>query len=577
MLTQASLFDTQTALLGPAISGEERALKALDGLRKRDFTDPRYREIFEAIDTLKRSGTVVEGISIGNWLREKGKLDDVGGRKFLIELGDSWATAAASNFHAQILKDERIANALAEVPELIESGTDALVLARRIAELVEESKPLGVAPDEEKKPQFKYERIGDIAAEVIEDIQEHSLQPGTMRGIPCGFRLIDDATRGFRDGDLVILAARTGEGKTSIGMSMCMFPAMALGLTTALVSIEMSRQELIERYFAQTTVVPAATIATGNTSPHQINELHNAISNIRNTPLFIADQESGIKSLADIKAYCYWLDEKPRSLWVDHIGMVNPGNGETDPFRAQSIVADGLKDFAVEFRFPVIAMCQLSRPDKGKKIGKPTLYELRSSGHIENNAATVVFVHRPGYHDSAVDDDKAVLILAKNRRGPKPERDIKYDGPRFLFREYDEYGDLPKLYQPRQRATTEEAPQVEEEVIEQKEEIEEVKIPEYEKFEQDGEVYFRDLPTDEVTPRVWPQDVCEKKVREAIESGNSEKFWAAAAKFAADQSTPARGRWANACFDRLQEVYERMMTPPKPVDDDENFLAAFGF
>jgi len=567
MLAASHTHDYETAALGQLIF--EPRLDAIARLNQADFVDPFNNLVFLAIDTLAKANTPIDLITINSHLKQRHGVD-----RFL-ELDDlRQARCAPSTLDHAIeqLKARRVAGLLAEANDELGQGTDPMVLARKIAGLVEEAKP--AAQEEAKEPQkrFKVFSLSDCLTEVLEEIREHKEQPFTIRGIPSGINELDDATLGFENGELIVIGARPGVGKTTLGMNLAANVAGHYRLPVLFVCLEMSRLALTRRYLAARTRIATRDMRRGNVQ--DLAPIEQVVFSEK-APITIVDQRCGVRTPGDVRNLFKQLDPRPRLVIFDHFHAVGSDSGIQGRYEQLTEISRAFKNFAADENVPVIALCQLKRPEqRGSKGAKPdlrpTLTDLKDSGSIEQDADQVIMIHRPHYYDTEAPATQGWLLVRKNREGPLEDIEVHYDAVRSLFRSTTNETPILEIFDPEKAAEAKRAREPTPEVIP---EAEEVKPAVYEVIEIGGEIYYCDCETGEKTPRVWPMSACEEKVRNALDAGTIEQFWKDANAFVGNQTNETREAWAGACFERLVEAHERI--DAEAADDLD--LSAFGF
>ena len=382
---------------------EELVLK----LKPENFFRPAHRIIFEAICDLNIRRIPIDQISLADTLNASGQLEAVGGKAYLVDLADN--TFALTNWqnHADIVKRTAILRELifasAQINALAYDAPDDL---NEVVETAEKT----LFNVTEKRVSSTFARVDTLLTEAFEEITKLAEQKSHMAGVPTGFKDADDLFHGLRAGDLVILAARPGVGKTSFALNLAVNAAKA-GTSVAFFSLEMSASQLMQRILCAEARVSLSKIRGG----------------------FIAEGDWG--AIADAQGNGLII--------VDYLQLMQPPQTRRDGNRAVEVgeISRGLKILAKEMGMPVIALSQLSRAVEMRGKKRPMLSDLRESGSIEQDADIVMFIDRSMNEEEGESDDRpdwgtAELIVAKHRNGPT--RDI----PLAFNAEYTRFMDL---------------------------------------------------------------------------------------------------------------------------------------
>ncbi len=423
---QPQNIEAEKSVLAACILNQEAVEELMLKLRPENFYRPAHRIIFEAICDLNARRIPVDQISLADTLNATGQLEAVGGKSYLIELADN--TFALTNWqnHADIVKRTSI------LRELIYASASITALAYdapdNLDEVVEEAEKtlFGVT---EKRVSSTFAKMDTLLTEAFEEITKLAEQKNHMAGVPTGFKDADDLFHGFRGGDLVILAARPGVGKTSFALNMAVNAAKS-GAAVAFFSLEMSAGQLVQRILCAEARVSLSKIRAGFISEGDWGAIADASNTLSKLDLYI-DDSPGLSILeARAKARRELRRAEGKGLIiVDYLQLMQPPQTRRDGNRAVEVgeISRGLKVLAKEMNMPVIALSQLSRAVEMRGKKRPMLSDLRESGSIEQDADIVMFIDRSMDEVEAESDDRpdlgaAELIVAKHRNGPT--RDI---------------------------------------------------------------------------------------------------------------------------------------------------------
>jgi replicative DNA helicase len=414
-------LDAEKSVLG-AVLLEERHLSALmvdERLRPEHFYREQYGAVFQAMIDLYNADRKVDTLTVAEMLRERGKLEEIGGVEAVDELA-GWVPAAANaREYARIVRDT------AQLRALLQSAyeTIASVQSREAPpqELVEraERSILEVAHDDRQK---KFRRIQDVLDEETNKLLKLSKQHTPLTGTPSGFKDLDELTGGFQPGNLIIIAARPSMGKSALVTNIAENAALE-GHAVALFSLEMSESELAQRFVASQARIKGDELRKGKVPENKWQKILLACQRLSAAPLWVDDSsDTGVLEVrAKSRRLHHQLPGGLGLIIVDYLQLMRH-EGRIDS-RVEQVgqISRGLKGLARELNVPVIALSQLSRAVEqrgGEK--KPILSDLRDSGNIEQDADLVAFIYREEYYEKANSErpGEADIIVAKHRNGP---------------------------------------------------------------------------------------------------------------------------------------------------------------
>lgn len=407
------------------------------------FFRPAHRIIFESVHDLSTRNIAVDPISLADTLKAKGQLETVGGHAYLAELADN--TFALTNWmrHAEIVKRtailRQLVHAAAEINALAYDAPDDLNV------VVEEAEKtlFGVT---EQRVSSSFKKMNELTGAAYEELVELMAQKNSLAGVPTGFRDVDDLFHGFRGGDLVILAARPGVGKTSFALNLAV-NAAKVGTAVTFFSLEMSAGQLVQRILCAEARVNLSHIRSGNVQEGDLNAIVDACGTLSGLELYIDDSPglSILEARAKARRELRHLQEGQRGLIVvDYLQLMQPPSARRDGNRAVEVgeISRGLKVLAKEMDMPVIALSQLSRAIEQRGTSKrPLLSDLRESGSIEQDADIVMFIDRSMSPEEAESDKRpdlgtAELIVAKHRNGPTRDITLAFNADYTRFMDY---------------------------------------------------------------------------------------------------------------------------------------------
>ena len=432
-------IDAEQSVLAASMLNTEALEELAVQLRPSNFHRPAHGIIFEAMLDLYNRRIPVDPISLAENLHGKGQLEAVGGRTYLLELADN--TFALTNWrsHAAVVKRTSVLRDLVHASNAI----NALAFdAPDDLDVVVEQAEKTLFSVTEKRVSSAFQPINKLLVSAYEEITKLKERGGEMAGVPTGFVDVDNLFHGFRGGDLVILAARPGVGKTSFALNMAVNAAKA-GVSVAFLSLEMSAAQLVQRILSSEARLSLSKIRSGHLAQADFTALRDAAKTLSNLDIVIDDTPA--LSILELRAKARReLHNKEKGLIVvDYLQLMQPATNRRDGNRAVEVgeISRGLKVLAKEMDMPVIALSQLSRSIEqrgGKK--RPMLCDLRESGSIEQDADIVMFIDRSTSEAEAESRDRlplgqAELIVAKHRNGAIDDIKLSFEA------EYTRFGD----------------------------------------------------------------------------------------------------------------------------------------
>lgn len=424
------LVAEQSTLGGMLLSADVVHSILGDGLvRPRDFYAPKHEIIYSAIESLANRGEPTDVITLSDELVKLGKLATVGGAEYLHELTAVVPTAASASFYAKIVREKAI------LRRLIETGTR---IAQRgyeaegeVEELVNaaQSEIYNVA-DESTGADFT--RLGSalqIAADEIEMVQKNK----GLSGIPTGFTKLDKDTNGLHPGQLVIVAARPGLGKSTLAIDIAREAAINNKMATAIFSLEMSMAEIAMRILSAETGIYLQSMRAGGISDNEWAIMAERRSAISAAPLLIDDSPN--LNIVEIRAKCRRMIKEfdLKLVIIDYIQLMTSGKKVENRQQEVSEFSRSLKLLAKELKVPVVALSQLNRKSEEGTNKKPELSQLRESGSLEQDADVVILIHRDFNSAEGTRVGEAELILAKQRNGPTGSSNVIFQGQYSRF------------------------------------------------------------------------------------------------------------------------------------------------
>lgn len=424
------------SLLGAILIDEETLADISDKLRPNDFYDKRHVLIFDGMMRLYERHRPVDLLTLSEELTKKAELEIVGGSAYLTELTNYVPTAAHATSYAEIISQKAVRRRLIKASgDIAELGYDE---DQEISELLSaaESELFSVSDTSTKQDLVSLEQI---LTESFDRMEELHRGGGKLRGIPTGWRDLDNMTAGLQQSDLIILAARPAMGKTTLVTNLAYNVATKAKKSVLFFSLEMSKEQLVDRMLADASGVDAWNIRTGNLSDDDFEKLSHAMGEMAEAPIFI-DDTPGVTVLEMRTKARREAHNNPLGLIIIDYLQLMQGSGRSDGNRVQEVseISRGLKLIARELNVPVVALSQLSRTVETRNPQIPQLSDLRESGSIEQDADIVAFIYREAYYNPETDRQNITdLIIAKHRNGPVGKVELYFHPERLRFMSLD--------------------------------------------------------------------------------------------------------------------------------------------
>jgi replicative DNA helicase len=396
--------------------------KASELVQDHMFFREAHRRLFRAMIRLSERGDVIDVITLSEELKKTAELEAAGGLPYLAELLDAVPTAANIEYHAKIVREKALLRNLIEASSII--IRDAYEQGERsVDEILDEAEQrvFQVAQSHERGG---FVRIKEILWPTFEHI-EHLQQSKTgITGVPAGFPDLDRMTTGFQRGDLCIVAARPSMGKTSWVLNVAQNAAIEHEVPVAIFSLEMSKEQLVQRFLCAEGRVDSQRLRRGQLSADEYQRLAAAAGHLNTASIWIDDSPGNTVLEMRAKARRLMAESRFGLLVIDYMQLMSSHRSSESRTQEVSEISRGLKALARELEIPVIALSQLSRAPEQRTDRRPQLSDLRESGSIEQDADLVMFLYRPEYYFGPIDKDgtsvegKAELIIGKQRNGP---------------------------------------------------------------------------------------------------------------------------------------------------------------
>lgn len=430
-------LDAEKSLLGAVLIDEEVIADVSEQVSPDDFYDPQHQTVFAAMMRLYERHKPVDLLTLTEELKKKKQLTDIGGSAYLSELTNYVPTAAHAVSYAELVAGKavrrRLIKASADISEL---GFDEETTTQELLEKAE-SELFSVSDQSLKQDLVSIE---SVLTESFDRIEELHRNKGQLRGIRTGYQDLDNLTAGLQRSDLIILAARPAMGKTTLVTNLAYNVATIAKLPVLFFSLEMSKEQLIDRMLADASGVDSWNIRTGNLSDDDFAKLSDAMGEMAEAPIYI-DDTPGLSVLElRTKARRQAHEGQLGLIVVDYLQLMQSnGNHQGNRVQEVSEISRGLKLVARELNVPLIALSQLSRSVESRTPPVPQLADLRESGSIEQDADIVTFIYRPGYYEPDNPEVQNItdLIIAKHRNGPTGKVQLYFHPERLRFMSLD--------------------------------------------------------------------------------------------------------------------------------------------
>lgn len=417
--------EAEESVLGALLLDKDAIISVAEFLYPDDFYDERHKEIYKAIVSLYEDRTPVDVLTVTEKLKQQKYIKKIGGTSYLTDIANKVPTAAHVEHYGRIVKDLSIKRSLMQAgSRIVEMSLNEGLTSSDLMDKAE-SEVFSLSQKNVKKA---FRPIKEVLAESFDRLDELSKEQGGLRGIATGFPDLDNATAGLQKGNLIILAARPGVGKTTLAMNIAQYAAINDKKNVGFFSLEMSVEELTDRLSVNVADIDAWRLKTGKLTEEEFTKLSTAYGILAEAPIYIDDTPALSILEMRTKARRLQVESGLDLLIVDYLQLARSRNLEN---RVQEVseISQGLKNLARELKIPVIALSQLSRGVESRNVKKPQLSDLRESGSIEQDADIVMFLWRE-------DEDKLenmVLDIAKHRNGALATIPLFFKGDRIKF------------------------------------------------------------------------------------------------------------------------------------------------
>jgi replicative DNA helicase len=426
----------EQCVLGAMLLSKDAIADVVETIRGSDFYHPQHETIFDAILDLYGGGEPADAVTVANELTKRGKLAKLGGAPYIHDLLSAVPLAANAGYYADIVRDKailrRLADAATHIAQLVRAGEGE---ADQLVDLAQ-AELHGITDRRSSEDGIPLAQLMQPAMDEIEAIGSR----GQLSGVPTGFVDLDELTGGLHPGQMIILAARPGAGKSTLALDLARSASIKHGLAVAIFSLEMSRLEITMRLLSAEATVPLAHIRSGRMTDHDWKSIATCMSEISAAPLFIDDSPN--LTITEIRAKARRLRQRNslQLVVIDYIQLMTSGKRVESRQVEVSEFSRQIKLLAKELEVPVVALSQLNRGPEQRTDKRPLLSDLRESGSLEQDADLVILLSRPDLYDKESDRaGEADFDVAKHRNGPTRTVNVAFQG------HYSRFADMGRL------------------------------------------------------------------------------------------------------------------------------------
>lgn len=433
--------DAERSVLGAVLLDKDAIIKIIDILTPEDFYEDRNGIIYEAMLTLFDKRQPIDILTISEILDTSGKIKDAGGSAYLAQIVNETPSASNIVHYAQICREKAVLRRLIQAAgNITELGYDEDADLSETLDKAEQS----LFAVSQKFLKNKFISIQDILTDAFDRIDKihKDKDNGALRGVPSGFRDLDNITAGFQKSDLIILAARPSMGKTSFALNLAENAAIDEKIPVGIFSLEMSKDQLIDRLLSSQAGVDSWKLRTGNLTDEDFPKIGYAMGVLSEAPIFIDDSAGGNIMEIRAKARRLQMEHGLGLIIIDYLQLMEGRSKGGDANRVQEIseISRSLKGLARELNVPIIALSQLSRAVEHRDNKRPQLSDLRESGSIEQDADLVMFLYREEYYNPETDKKGITEVLVKkHRNGPIGSVELFFNPAQMRFNDLEKH------------------------------------------------------------------------------------------------------------------------------------------
>ena len=433
-------IEAEISTLGALMLDSNAVIRVMDILRPEHFYRPQHQTIYGVVVDLIERHQPIDVLSVSSRLGEKGLLEGVGGTSYLTDLVNAVPTSSNVAHYAEIVRKKKV------LRDLISASSEIAELGYKEGEEIDElldSVERKVFAISQGSLRQKFFPLKDALEEAWERIDNLHKNKNQLRGIPTGFKDLDNILAGFQRSDLIIIAGRPSFGKTAFALDIARHAAVKYKIPTGIFSLEMSTQQLVDRFIAAEARVDLWKLRTGRLSENSDDflRIQGALGKLSEAPLFIDDEASN--NVLQMRAMARRLQAEHGQLGliiIDYLQLMQPKTSSENMVQQITEISRSLKGLARELNVPVVALSQLSRAVEQRHPSIPRLSDLRESGSIEQDADVVIFLYREDrYKENSSKRNQTDIIVAKHRNGPVGKISLYFDQEKVSFSSLDEH------------------------------------------------------------------------------------------------------------------------------------------
>ena len=425
----------EQSVIGSAILNKEIIATLAHMLKPQDFYMPAHSEIYDAVLDLFNEDQPIDVVTLTAQLEQRGSFEKIGGLSYLVEIANSVPTAANYRNYAKIVAEKAVLrnliNASGEITRVSYAGEDEVEDILRLAET-------RIFDILEKRELQNLVHIDDVLSANFQNLLELFANPENLVGVPTGFVKLDATLGGLKKGNLVLVAARPGMGKTSFALNIAQHAAQKKKQPVAIFSLEMTKEEITNRLWSAETMVNAGKVEKANLSDREWEQLTEGMEILSKIPIYIDD--TGGATVTDVRTKCRRLQREQGLglIIIDHLQLMGTTKRSENRQQEISYISRTLKMLAKDLNVPIVLLSQLNRASEARKGNRPVLSDLRESGAIEQDADVVMLLYRDDYYNEDSEQPGiAECIIAKNRSGETKTIKLKWQGEFTRFKDLD--------------------------------------------------------------------------------------------------------------------------------------------
>ena len=432
--------DAEMSVLGGMMLSKDAIADVIEILRSADFYRPAHASVYEVVIELFGRGKPADAVTVGAELKKKGELERIGGLPYLHTLVATVPTAANAAYYARIVREQ------AQLRSLVEAGTRIVQLGYT-TDGADVEGLINLAQSEvfaisEQRQTTDYTTLEEIVPDLYEELERNANRDGGLDGVPTGFSELDSKLNGLRAGQMIIIAARPGGGKSTLAMDICRSAAVHNNMASAYFSLEMNRTELSMRLLAAESKVFLDRMIKGELETRDWQAIARTLDKISQAPLIVDDSPN--MTMGEIRAKSRRMKQQHgiQLIVIDYLQLLTSG-GKAVESRQQEVseFSRSIKLLAKELEIPIVAVAQLNRDSERRNDRRPQVADLRESGSLEQDADVVLLIHRDDMFNK--DSDRrglAEIIIGKQRSGPTGTLELEFQGQYARFAESFDQG-----------------------------------------------------------------------------------------------------------------------------------------